>query len=146
MSETNEPSEVDKAADIIEKLGAVDQAIEILEEMNGHAVTLDQAKQAKCRTQRVRIEAFDGEVILQEMDGKRRDEYEDLTTKLKERNTIKGVMSNLIAMSWVDDDGKRVAKASDIDELPASAVSQMFQACIDLNGITEKDVEVLAKN
>ena len=118
-----------------------------MSETNGHAVTLAEAKdKARRKTVKVPIEAFGGDVVLREMGGRERDEWEDLSTLATERKSVRGIMGNLISMCWVDESGERVCKPEDTDDFPASVVSELFEKCIEINRITQRDVEVMAKN
>jgi hypothetical protein len=77
-----------------------------------------------------------------------RDRYELALREQKDRRVSRNIRGLLVALSVVDDDGKRVFKNADaveLSKLPAGPVDRLFEAAAELSGLTPKDQEELEK-
>ena len=99
----------------------------------------------------VHIPELGGDVIVQGLTGKQRDQYEAscVQTKNGQRTfNLLDARAKLIALSVVNEDGKRFFEGSDvagISAMPAAIVDRIFAVAQRLSGITQQDVEDLGK-
>ncbi len=104
------------------------------------------------RTETVNVPEWDGAVVVRTMTAAERDEYEQSMVASRgpdESANLRNVRARLVAMTAVDEAGKRLFMDADIAALgakSASAVNRVFQVASRLNALTESDVEGLAKN
>jgi len=129
------------------------------------------AQRGKLRTDVVEVPEWGGSVIVLEMSGTQRDQFEaDIVTHGKNGNTsmnLKNIRAKLVARTVVDpsdfdvmqqEDGSIIAtlkpgskphrmftdlEVHDLGELSASALHRVFMASQVLSGITEADVKEL---
>ena len=101
------------------------------------------------RIEEVDVPEWGGVVALRELRGSERDSFEEGSMD-KDRNvSMKNVRARLIALSAVDDDGKRLFSEKDAIQLgskSANALNRLFEKACRLSGITDADVEELEKN
>lgn len=115
--------------------------------------------QAKPRIERVYIEEWLCDAIVRVMTGAERDAYEaEITgTRMPGKGqtrvlNLSNIRARLVARCLIDDNGDPLydwRKPADLDELgktDAAILDRIFTAASQLNGITEKDIEELAKN
>tara|TARA_R110002020_G_scaffold237758_4_gene450126 strand:- start:185 stop:619 length:435 start_codon:yes stop_codon:yes gene_type:complete len=102
-------------------------------------------------TERVHIAEMHGDIIVQGMTAKERDQYETscIVQKNGRRNfNLIDARAKLVMLSVVDDKGTRLFDASDVSRLsqmPASVIDKLFTVAQKLSGISDEDVEELGK-
>jgi len=114
---------------------------------------------AKPRTERVYIEQWQCDAIVRVMTGAERDAYEaEITgTRVPGKGqtrvlNLANIRARLVARCLIDDNGEPLYNwrlPADLDELgktDAAILDQIFTTASQLNGITERDIEELAKN
>ena len=104
----------------------------------------------------VEVAEWGGTVRVRGLTGAQRDQFESSIVSLKMGSkgthqdvNMQNVRAKLVALSVVDADGKRLFSDSDIKALgmkSAVALQRVFDVAQRLSGITETDVEELAKN
>tara|TARA_R110000824_G_scaffold143063_2_gene310491 strand:+ start:608 stop:955 length:348 start_codon:yes stop_codon:yes gene_type:complete len=101
------------------------------------------------KTETVEVEEWGGTIILRELKGSERDNFEEGSLDKKRNVTMANMRARLVALSAIDDEGKRLFNASDVNALgnkSASALNKCFSVACRLSGITDDDVEELEKN
>lgn len=98
------------------------------------------------------VPEWGGEVLVRMLTGAQRDAFEDSIIKVrgksKETNLV-NIRARLCALCIIDEEGKRLFNDTEIVNLgnkSAIALDRVFSAARKLNGLTEDDVEELAKN
>ena len=56
----------------------------------------------------------------------------------KDHAKLRGIRQRLIVIGLSDGNGARIAKATDLDKLPAAVVDELAEAIGDVNGINKK--------
>lgn len=98
------------------------------------------------------VPEWGGEVRLRSMTGADRDEYEQWLISQRgpdQKANIRNLRARLVSLSIVDEAGQRLFTDADIDALgarSAAALDRVAEAASRLNALSERDVEVLAKN
>lgn len=104
------------------------------------------------RTVVVEVPEWGGAVTLQEMTARERDAFEASTVDgqgKKMKINIKNLRARLVAACAVDGNGNALFYPTDVEllgEVSSSALSRVFDAARELNGMTDEDVEELAGN
>ncbi len=104
------------------------------------------------QSQIVDVPEWGGSVKVQGMTGEQRDGFEASTFKGKGKDiqlNWRNIRAKLVAHSVVNGDGKRVFNDQDVKALgkkSAAALDRVFAVAQELSGITQDDVEELAKN
>lgn len=116
-------------------------------------LTRDQILQANdIITETVPVPEWGGEVLVRGLSGSERDGFEDATLEQKgksRRVNLANVRARLCALSIVDENGKRMFSDEDVRALgrkSAAALDRVFSAAQRLSGLSDEDVEELAKN
>ena len=97
----------------------------------------------------VAVPEWGGAVLVRTMTAAERDSFEARVIGTEGVRNLANIRATLCAQCIVDDQGKRLFTDGDIDLLgqkSAAAVDRVFAACQRLNGLTQDDVEELAKN
>lgn len=103
-------------------------------------------------TETVSVPEWGGEVLVRGLSGSERDGFEDATLEQKgksRRVNLANVRARLCALSIVDENGKRMFSDEDVRALgrkSAAALDRVFSAAQRLSGLSDEDVEELAKN
>jgi len=105
----------------------------------------------------VEVPEWGGSVLVREMTGAERDEYE--ASMVTEKEGGQDVRVNLAALrnlrarvvSWcaINEDGSRMFKPTDVQALgqkSAAALDRLYEAIVILSGIKEEELEVIEKN
>lgn len=112
-------------------------------------LTKDQILQADdMRTQEVDVPEWGGRVIVKTLSGNERDQFEESILSGAKRD-FKGVRAKLVALSVVDENGKRLftfEEANVLGEKSSRALDRVFGAAQRLSGFTQKDMEELTEN
>lgn len=102
--------------------------------------------------QEVNVPEWGGTVLVRGMTGVERDAFEGSLVKGKGKNTtvnMDNIRAKLVASSIVDQDGQRLFTDQDVQALgkkSAAALDRVFAVAQELSGISQSDVEDLAKN
>ena len=100
----------------------------------------------------VPVPEWGGEVIVRGLSGTQRDQFEASVVKQKGKSTelnLKNVRAKMIALSVVDEHGNRIFSESDVAALGAKsarALQRVWEKARELSGLSDEDVEELAKN
>lgn len=98
----------------------------------------------------VDVPEWGGMVRVQTMTGEARDRYEQAVFDSKSgKARLENIRAKLVAASIVDENGDLVFSDEDIKALgrkSAKALDRVFEAARRLSGLTDQDVEELAKN
>lgn len=89
------------------------------------------------------FEMESGSVFIKEMTGKELEELSGLMEKCESENNL------ILAYSLCDKDGKRYytnEEASAFNGFGASLISQLLEVAIDINGMSKKSKDEIAKN
>lgn len=103
-------------------------------------------------TEDVEVPEWGGTVRVQGLTGAQRDEFESGVVSLKGKRqelNMQNIRAKLVVLSVVDENGERVFTDDDAGLLgmkSAVALQRVFDVAQRLSGITEDDVEELAKN
>jgi hypothetical protein len=99
----------------------------------------------------VYIKQWNGWVHVKAMNGEERDVYENSLWQGKGKNrevNIKNARAKLVALTVVDDNGKRMFRDSDVHalgQLSAAALDTIYDVASRLAGISDDDLEELGK-
>jgi len=103
-------------------------------------------------TERVFVPEWQGEVIVRALTGAERDAFEQSIVEQRGKSTrmnLKNIRAKLVALTVVDEDGKRVFSDEDAELLgrkSAAALNRVFEVAQRLSGLRPEDVEELAGN
>lgn len=103
-------------------------------------------------TQEVEVKEWGGSVTVKGMTGTERDSFEQSIVDTKGKSTttnLANIRARLCAMTMVDEKGVRIFADNEIVKLgkkSAKALDKVFAVAQELNGMSPKDVEELAKN
>ena len=89
------------------------------------------------------IKVGDFEVNIVEMTIPQQLEIESI---LKEKKNNSDLIAPVLKFCVVDDEGQPLLDDAMIKSIPAAIAVKIFQECIELNSISEKDLETRAKN
>ena len=96
------------------------------------------------------LPGFNGSLLVRGMTGQERDEYEEsMLDQRSGRANLANYRAKVVIRCAVDDDGKRLFDAADIDLLgakSAAALARVFDVAVRLSGLAPKDVEELTQN
>lgn len=115
-----------------------------------NALTLDKILQTDDRPiVPMHIEAWGGDIFLQVMSGKERDEFEDQQIKMGVQKH-KNVRARLIALCVCTQDGERIFQDSEsikkLGDKSSSVLDKIFEKTLEINLLGPDDIEDLAKN
>ncbi len=104
------------------------------------------------KSERVQVPEWGGEVIVRELTGTERDEYESSLVTIKGTKTevnSRNMRAKLVALSLVDDGGNRLFTHEDIKALglkSASALDRVVDVAKRISRIAEDDLEEAGKD
>lgn len=104
------------------------------------------------KTEILTVPEWGGDVIVKGLSGTERDSFEAECVQGKGKNqtvNLVNLRARLVARSLVDENGQRLFEDRDVDLLgkkSAQALSRVFERAQVLSGLTNSDVEELAKN
>lgn len=107
---------------------------------------------AALKTEEVAVPEWGGTVLVRELPGRARDEWEASLATQRGRQMVPDVANmraKLVARSVVDADGNLVFTQQDVNalgELSASALDRVFEVASRLSGLSEADLEEMAGN
>jgi hypothetical protein len=96
-------------------------------------------------TQDVSVPELGGDVRLRIMTGEQRDKWDSAVAKRPDKE-FAGLRSLLVSMCAVDENGKSLFTAKELDQAGSNIVNRLFDAAFDLNKLGGKAVEEAAKN
>ena len=100
----------------------------------------------------VSVPEWGGEIYVRALTGAERDAFEQTIVERKGKSTkmnLKNMRAKLVALTTVDEEGKRIFSDSDAELLgkkSAAALTRVFEVAQRLSGITPVDVEELTGN
>ncbi len=107
-------------------------------------------------TRRVDVPEWGGHVFVKTLSGVERDSYEQIcenaqkqSPKRRKHMNVKGLKALLVVMATVDAEGTPLFKREDVPALnrkSGKAIDRIFQVAAELSGLSEEDIEDLAKN
>jgi hypothetical protein len=114
----------------------------------------DILRAADLPTEEVHVPEWGGSVLVRGMTGAERDAFESSVVELKAGNkatsvNMQNIRAKLVALTVVDEKGERLFSQADVELLgnkSAAALQRIFEAAQRLSGLTQADVEELAKN
>ena len=108
------------------------------------------ADDLKCET--LEVPEWGGEVIVRSLTGTERDAFEDSVVKQRGNSrelNLRNARARLVSLSLIDEAGNKLFTDKDVDLLgrkSAAALDRVFAAAQRLSGLTEQDIDELAKN
>lgn len=93
----------------------------------------------------VAVPEWGGEVYVRTMTGRER----ETMAASAQGSEMENVQARLVASACVDEAGERVFTLADVEDLGAkscAALARVFTAVMELNAITDEDVEEMAGN
>lgn len=119
----------------------------------GKLLTRDAILQAQdLPTEDVEVPEWGGTVRVRALTGAERDAFEQSVVEMRGKSTrmnLKNIRAKLVALTVVDEDGKRVFSDEDAELLgrkSAAALNRVFEVAQRLSGLRPEDVEELAGN
>jgi hypothetical protein len=103
-------------------------------------------------TEVVPVPEWGGEVLVRGLTGLERDAFEASVVEQKGKKTelnLRNVRARFVALSVVDEQGERVFADADVLRLgrkSSRALQRVWEKARELSGLTDEDVEELAKN
>lgn len=100
----------------------------------------------------VQVPEWGGAVLVKSLTGKERDAFEAGIVEQKGKKTsvnMKNIRAKLVVLACVDESGQRLFGDGDVEALgnkSAAALERVFKVAQRLSGLTDEDVEELAKN
>jgi len=101
------------------------------------------------KTEDVAVPEWGGTVKIKALMGVERDKFEADMVKSNNKYDFANIRAKLVAMSVVDADGNRLFTDQDVAALgnkSAGALNRVFEVAQRLSGLTQEDVDELAKN
>lgn len=121
--------------------------------MTGVLTRDDILNRSELKTERVPVPEWGGDVIVRELTGNERDEWEsELVAERGAEFTVKsmaGARARLASLAIVNEDGERLFTAVDVEDLgrlSGAALGRVFDVAARLSGLTATDIEELAGN
>lgn len=102
-------------------------------------------------TEAVEVPEWGGSVLVKSLTGAERDQYESAIVEQKGRDTklnMRNARARLVALSVVDEEGKRLFSPNDVSLLgakSAAALQRVFNVSMRLSGISAEDVRELTE-
>lgn len=113
---------------------------------------------SELRRERVEVPEWGGSVIVRELTGDERDEWESELVELNQTGegapdvtvkSMRGARARLASLAIVDDKGDRLFIAEDVEDLgklSAAALGRVFDVASRLSGLTDSDIKELSGN
>jgi hypothetical protein len=109
-------------------------------------------KATSLRTEEVPVPEWGGAVLVRELRGRERDEWEASLAVQRGKQMVPDVANmraKLVARSVIGEDGEPLFSQQDVSalgELSAAALDRVFEAASRLSGLNPADLEEMAKN
>jgi len=97
----------------------------------------------------VEVPEWGGSLTIRALTGKERDAFEEGSLDKNKNLTMYNIRARLVAMSAIDEDGKRLftnADATSLGDKSAQALNRCFEVSASLSGITGSDIDELEGN
>lgn len=121
--------------------------------MTGVLTRDDILNRSELRTERIEVPEWGGNVIVRELTGNERDEWEsELVAERGAEFTVEsmaGARARLASLAIIGEDGERLFTADDVEDLgrlSGAALGRVFDVAARLSGLTATDIEELAGN
>lgn len=104
------------------------------------------------KTKVVPVPEWGGEVLIRSLSGKERDEFEASLVEQKgnkQKQNVANFRARLLSLCIVNEKMERLFIPADIPALgnkSVAALQRVFNACNELNGLSEQDVEELTQD
>ena len=104
------------------------------------------------RVERVEVPEWGGEVLVRGLTAAERDEFDLSATVERDGKRVinfQQLRARLVAMSLVDEHGKRLFSDADVEYLAAksgAAIGRIFDIAMRLSGLTGQDIEEITRN
>lgn len=103
------------------------------------------------KTKLVPVPEWGGEVLIRSLTGKERDEFESAVSGQggSKKSNLSNFRARLVSLCIVNEKMERLFVPADIPALgnkSVAALQRVFNACNELNAITEEDVENLTED
>jgi hypothetical protein len=104
------------------------------------------------------VPEWDGSVMIRVLTGRERDEFESFLLKKQGKGVptgsiadTKGIRSFLVSRVLCDEQGNRLFSSDDADvamleSKNGAVLDRLFKKCLEVNALTERIVEEMAKN
>lgn len=113
-------------------------------------LTKDEILQADdIRKEKVEVPEWGGSVYVKTMTGTERDQFEASIIGVKGERDMVNLRAKIVALSTVDEEGKRLFSFEDVVELgkkSALPLNRVFSVAQRLSGFTPQDMEDMTKN
>jgi len=99
--------------------------------------------------EKVSVPEWGGDVFVRTMTGGERDSWELYASKQMERANNVNIRAKLACLCLCDENGKRLFGDGQVDALgkkSAKALDRVYSAALELNKLTDEDIEQLEKN
>jgi hypothetical protein len=109
----------------------------------------DFLKKRTPKTEDVNVPEWGGVVTVQEMTAAQRDEFDEFVLATREEGKMKGLRAVVVSICAVDEEGKRLFTNLDVPDLQkqsSKVIGRIADAAMKLSGLSEDDVEEIAKN
>lgn len=100
----------------------------------------------------VEIPEWGGAIRVRGLNGEERDRFEASVVQIDGKKTkmnMSNMRARLVALTAVDEQGKRLFKFSDVEALGkknAAALDRIFDKAMELSGMREEDIDELVAN
>lgn len=104
---------------------------------------------SELKRQKVAVPEWGGEVIVSEMTGAGRDEWELSILSREGKQSLVNSRAKLVIATVVNENGEKLFTADDIDRvsnLSAAALDRICRIAQELNGLTTKELEEAKKD
>lgn len=104
------------------------------------------------RIERVAVPEWGGDVLVRGLTGAERDAFEATVTEIKGKKVayhLENYRARFVALCIVDEGGKRIFNDADVAALgrrSARALERVLDKARELSGLSDEDMEELAKN
>jgi len=109
----------------------------------------DILSKTKLRQEPVTVEEWGGDIIVSEMTGDARDEWEQILRKKDKSGNVVSARAKLIVFTVVDEKGVRLFTEADIPaigKLSSEALEKICLVALRLNGLSAEAVDEAKKN
>lgn len=103
------------------------------------------------KTKDVHVPEWGGEVRIRALTGEERDRFEASTVQTrgsKTKQNVENFRARLVSLCIINEDGLRTFSPPDVKALgkkSVAALQRVFNACNELNGLSDEDVEELTE-
>lgn len=103
------------------------------------------------KTKDVHVPEWGGEVRIRALTGEERDKFEASTVQTrgnKTKQNVENFRARLVSLCIINEQGQRMFNPADVRALgrkSVAALQRVFNACNELNGLSDEDVEELTE-